>query len=175
MPKIRVGNKQNAALNGEYAGHVRKDGKKITSGKRRTQDKKIIKDIKDDLVEVITSIRDGKPLGKITKHIDISPVLANVNFAKLEESQKRKIKYTQKEINDIVYNFPRKYKYGFTFDEIKELLQSFPYINMDKYDNALSHITAIYHDKQTLIYPQDVMQGIICGLENRDINEFEFD
>jgi hypothetical protein len=49
MPKIRVGNKQNAAINGEWAGHVRKDGKKITSGKRRIIDKKIIKDIKDNL------------------------------------------------------------------------------------------------------------------------------
>jgi len=35
MSKIRVGNKQNSFLNGEWAGHVRKDGKKFTSGIRR--------------------------------------------------------------------------------------------------------------------------------------------
>lgn len=35
MAKLRVGNKQNSFLNGEWAGHVRKAGKKITSGIRR--------------------------------------------------------------------------------------------------------------------------------------------
>jgi hypothetical protein len=50
--KIRVGNKKNSILNGEWAGHVRKWGKKITSGKRRMQDKEIIKDIKDNLVQI---------------------------------------------------------------------------------------------------------------------------
>lgn len=49
MSKIRVGNKKNSIINGEWAGHVRKTGKKITSGKRRMVDKKIIKDIKDNL------------------------------------------------------------------------------------------------------------------------------
>lgn len=44
MSKIRVGNKQNSYLNGEWAGHVRSWGKKITSGKRRILDKKIIRD-----------------------------------------------------------------------------------------------------------------------------------
>lgn len=82
---------------------------------------------------------------------------------------------TREQIIQIIRDYPRKYKYGFKQEEIKELLKSFPDINMDKYDNALSHITAIFHEKQILIYPQDVLQGIICGLENRDINEFEFD
>lgn len=36
MGKIRVGNKQNSYLNGEWAGHVRKDEKKLTSGIRRS-------------------------------------------------------------------------------------------------------------------------------------------
>lgn len=40
MGKIRPGNKQNSALNGEWAAHVRKDGKKITSGLRRAKIKK---------------------------------------------------------------------------------------------------------------------------------------
>lgn len=35
MAKLRVGNKMNSFLNGEWAGHVRKDGKKITSSIRR--------------------------------------------------------------------------------------------------------------------------------------------
>jgi hypothetical protein len=44
MGKIRIGNKKNSILNGEWAGHVRAFLKKITSGKRRMQDKKIIND-----------------------------------------------------------------------------------------------------------------------------------
>jgi hypothetical protein len=42
MSKIRVGNKQNSFLNGEWAGHVRKWGKRFTSGVRRAVSKKII-------------------------------------------------------------------------------------------------------------------------------------
>ncbi len=53
MSKIRVGNKQNSYLNGEWAGHVRKDEKKHTSGKRRVMDKQVIKkDLKDEWSKV---------------------------------------------------------------------------------------------------------------------------
>lgn len=44
MSKIRVGNKQNSYLNNEWAGHVRGWWKKLTSSRRRKQDKKEIKD-----------------------------------------------------------------------------------------------------------------------------------
>jgi len=42
MGKIRVGNKQNSFLNGEWVGHARRVLKKITSGIRRSRDKEII-------------------------------------------------------------------------------------------------------------------------------------
>lgn len=42
MGKIRVGNKQNSFLNGEWGGHVRKWGKKFTAGMRRAFAKKEI-------------------------------------------------------------------------------------------------------------------------------------
>ena len=48
MSKIRVGNKENSILNGEWAGHVKKAGKKITSSIRRCISKKIIKQMLDD-------------------------------------------------------------------------------------------------------------------------------
>jgi hypothetical protein len=48
MNKLRVGNKQNSFLNGEWAGHVRRSFKKITSGIRRAVSKKIIKKELDD-------------------------------------------------------------------------------------------------------------------------------
>ena len=40
MGKIRVGNKQNSFLNGEWAGHVRGKLKALTSKIRRSIDKK---------------------------------------------------------------------------------------------------------------------------------------
>lgn len=43
MGKIRVGNKQNSILNGEWAKHVRGTWKKLTSRLRRIESKKIIK------------------------------------------------------------------------------------------------------------------------------------
>lgn len=41
--KLRVGNKENSFLNGEWAGHVRNWGKKFTAKIRRNMDKKIIR------------------------------------------------------------------------------------------------------------------------------------
>ena len=43
MGKIRVGNKQNSFLNGEWKFHVRKWGKKFTSGVRRAVSKEIVR------------------------------------------------------------------------------------------------------------------------------------
>ena len=46
---MRVGNKQNSGINGEWAHHVRGWWKRFTSGKRRTLDKKEIRDrLKDE-------------------------------------------------------------------------------------------------------------------------------
>ena len=42
MSKLRVGNKENSHLNNEWAGHVNKEMKKITSGKRRAKSKQVI-------------------------------------------------------------------------------------------------------------------------------------
>jgi len=43
MSKLRVGHKENSYLNGEWAGHVRKWGKKWTAKIRRNVDKRVIR------------------------------------------------------------------------------------------------------------------------------------
>jgi len=43
MGKIRVGNKQNSFLNGEWCGHMRRYGKFLTAKIRRNVDKKVIR------------------------------------------------------------------------------------------------------------------------------------
>ena len=45
---MRKGHKQNSGLNGEWAKHVRKPLKKITSGLRRNKQKIIIKKEQED-------------------------------------------------------------------------------------------------------------------------------
>jgi len=50
MSKLRVGHKENSFLNGEWAGHVRKWGKKFTAKIRRNVDKKVIREeVKNEL------------------------------------------------------------------------------------------------------------------------------
>lgn len=49
MPKLRVGHAANSKLNGEWAGHVRRWMKKVTAGKRRSQDKIVIRRELSDL------------------------------------------------------------------------------------------------------------------------------
>lgn len=67
--KLRVGNKQNSILNGEWAGHVRKYGKKITSGKRRMKDKELIKSIKDN-IEIEMKVKKIYTQEEISKTIN---------------------------------------------------------------------------------------------------------
>ena len=43
MSKLRVGNKANSLLNGEWAKHMRKWGKFVTAKARRNVDKKTVK------------------------------------------------------------------------------------------------------------------------------------
>lgn len=49
MAKLRVGNKENSGINGEYAGHVRRFMKRFTSKKRRKLGKKDIDERQKDI------------------------------------------------------------------------------------------------------------------------------
>jgi len=51
MGKIRPGNKKNSGLNGEWATHVRKSWKKLTSSLRRAESKEITREKLDDSVD----------------------------------------------------------------------------------------------------------------------------
>jgi len=60
MGKIRVGNKANSILNGEWAGHVRAWGKRFTSRYRRQEDKK---EIRNQLKEIDNEHITNRGLG----------------------------------------------------------------------------------------------------------------
>lgn len=74
-----------------------------------------------------------------------------------------------------VYNYPTKYKEGFVYSEIEELLKGYPNINRDKFFDALMGITAVVKDEQTVIYRTDIYKALLCGIEKRDLRNYEWD
>jgi len=81
-----------------------------------------------------------------------------------------------KDLHKIIYEYPTKSEYGFTQKEIEELLKKLPKINMDKYNSAMMVNTCMLNENKEMInYHCDVYTAISCGLENRDMNWFEFD
>lgn len=71
-------------------------------------------------------------------------------------------------------NFVTKYN-GFTYSEINELLKYYPNINTDKFNSCLYGISCSIVNEEIVIYKHDVKLALICGIENRDLTEFEFD
>jgi hypothetical protein len=72
-------------------------------------------------------------------------------------------------------NFNTKYKEGFIQSEIDELLKKYPTINMDKFNNALRGTTYTIINNENVTYPIDIIHAIKCGMENRNLNNFEWD
>lgn len=81
----------------------------------------------------------------------------------------------RKEVYDKVYNFPTKHKEGFIQSEIDQLLENYPNINKDNFDNALCGITCMMKDEQIVIYHCDIEKAILCGIENRNLSHAEWD
>jgi hypothetical protein len=80
-----------------------------------------------------------------------------------------------KSIESKVYNYKTKYKEGFIKSEINDLLKDYPDINMDKFDEALYCITCININGEIVIYHSDIYIALINGIENRNLNCYEFD
>lgn len=79
-------------------------------------------------------------------------------------------------IQKFVYEYKTKHSKGFTPEEIEDVKTRYPKINDEKFDSALMGITGrVYGGGVFVIYHCDVLKAIVCGLENRELNEFEFD
>jgi hypothetical protein len=79
-------------------------------------------------------------------------------------------------IEDIIYNYPTRYKEGFIQEEIDLLLSWFPTIKMDKFNEVMMGNTCkLSKDNEVINYHCDVLTALLCGLENRDIKPSEFD
>lgn len=79
-------------------------------------------------------------------------------------------------LRDLVYNYETESEYGFTDNEMKELLKQFPDINMDKFNSTMRGNTCMMNDKNEIInYHCDVLTALRCGIENRNMEWYEFD
>lgn len=74
-----------------------------------------------------------------------------------------------------IKDFKTKSEWGFTSQEIEELLKNYPDVNMDKFNNALMGITCMMVDDELVIYHHDVELALRCGLENRNMKWYEWD
>lgn len=81
----------------------------------------------------------------------------------------------KKSVFDIVYNYPTKYREGFTNSEIEEVLKNFPNLNRKFYDNTLYGTTCMMIDNEMITYHCDIENAIICGLKNTNIGGIKWD
>lgn len=79
------------------------------------------------------------------------------------------------QLKDKVYSYPTKYPEGFIQSEIEELLKEFPTITLEDYNSKLGVHTAMLINYEIITYHSDVLLGITCCLENREINSLEWD
>jgi len=80
-----------------------------------------------------------------------------------------------KKLEKLVYDYPTKYKEGFTGKEIMELVAKFPETTYDKVYEKIGVVTCSMRDGQTVIYHCDVLTGLRCAIEGRDMTVEEWD
>ena len=83
-------------------------------------------------------------------------------------------KLTNKNVTTVVDKFPVKYQHGFTPSEIKKLLSDYE-INEDSFYEYLGTNTCMIIEGQVITYHCDVEKALICVLENRGQNIWEWD
>lgn len=92
-----------------------------------------------------------------------------------DPTAKRLTNEEYKKLEDLVYNYPTKNKKGFIWEEQNKLLEQFPDINIDKFNDVLTGITCEMADGHLVIYHCDILQALVCGIENRDQTAAEWD
>lgn len=88
---------------------------------------------------------------------------------------KTSLLYCDSCIEKMVNEFSTKNKEGFTVEEQEKLLELFPGINREKYENALKGITCMMIEGALVIYHCDIITALRCGTGNRNIRYYEWD
>ena len=80
------------------------------------------------------------------------------------------------DLENKVYGYKTQYPEGFTNKEMKDLLKELPFeINREKFNEALNGVTCQMRGVEVIIYHCDILKAVICGVENRDLNGYEWD
>ena len=88
----------------------------------------------------------------------------------------RELSFGEKVVIDLTLEgFPKKYEEGFTLREIDEIKKQFPEILESSFNNALTSITCTKIDGELVIYPTDLYNALVCGLEHREVAPDELD
>ncbi len=82
-------------------------------------------------------------------------------------------------IENIISNYPSRYKEGLISSEIEDILTQVKNINlkikMEIFEDSMNGITCKLIEGKIVYYHHDVFNAIICGVENRGLNYLEFD
>jgi hypothetical protein len=78
-------------------------------------------------------------------------------------------------IKEKVYNYPTKHREGFLQSEIEELLKEYPNIDMEKFNSSLWGNTCMIKDDEMVQYHCDIEMALLCGIEKRDLRNYEWD
>ena len=81
-------------------------------------------------------------------------------------------------IEDLVNNWPSKHEQGLTYLEITNIINTIKVDNEfshEKFDNAMMGNTCMAIGEQIVMYRWDVIKGIQCGIENRELKVGEWD
>jgi len=101
-------------------------------------------------------------------------IISKVNS--INDDIKDRGSYVVTYLEEVVYNYPTKHKAGFIDIEIKELLDLFENLNMDKWNSAMMGNTCMMDEAGAIItYHCDVLTALKCTLENRDQTIEEWD
>ncbi len=80
------------------------------------------------------------------------------------------------DVNKFIYGIETQFEEGFTPEEVQEVLDKVKdEINMSKFNDAMMGNTCIVKDDKMITYKHDLITGLRCGLENRDMHWWEMD
>ena len=78
-------------------------------------------------------------------------------------------------IHEKVYTFPTKHKEGFVQSEVDQLLRDYPDIDIEKFNSALMGNTCMVKEGEIVQYHWDIEKALLCGIEKRNLNNYEWD
>lgn len=85
-------------------------------------------------------------------------------------------KHLTKKVHNLVANFKTKNKEGFTNKEIRKLVaENFPNVTKEQFYEKLGVNTCMVIDGEVVTYHCDVETALICLVEGREKNIFEWD